>query len=178
MIVVPWTARRVNQSILKEINPEYTLEGLMLIQSFGHLMAKSLLIGKRPWCWERLRARGKGSNRRWDGWMASPTQGTWVWANSGDSEGQGSLARCSPWGHKESDTTERLNSNNRDDLMDQDLQWLTLMDVWLIAVWFERTATSHFMTNFTFGYIQHPVTRAYNIRVLVTNGVETGWPGG
>ena len=40
----------------------------------------------------------------------------------GDSEGQGSLARCSPWGHKESDTTERLNSNNRDDLIDQDLQ--------------------------------------------------------
>ena len=40
----------------------------------------------------------------------------------GDSEGQGSLAHCSPWGHKESDTTERLNSNNRDDLMDQDLQ--------------------------------------------------------
>ena len=38
---------------------------------------------KRPWCWERLRAGGEGSHRGWDGWMASPTQWTWVWANSG-----------------------------------------------------------------------------------------------
>ena len=45
--------------------------------------ANSQLIGKRPWCWERLRARGEGGNRGWDGWMASPTQWTWVWADSG-----------------------------------------------------------------------------------------------
>ena len=38
---------------------------------------------KRPWCWERLRAGGEGDNRGWDGWMASPTQWTWVWVNSG-----------------------------------------------------------------------------------------------
>ena len=38
---------------------------------------------KRPWCWERLKARREGDNRRWDGWMASPTQWTWVWVNSG-----------------------------------------------------------------------------------------------
>ena len=38
---------------------------------------------KRPWCWERLKARAEGDNRGWDGWMASPTQWTWVWANSG-----------------------------------------------------------------------------------------------
>ena len=38
---------------------------------------------KRPWCWERLKVRGEGSNRGWDGWMASPTQGTWIWGNSG-----------------------------------------------------------------------------------------------
>ena len=58
---------------------------------------------KRPWCWERLKA-GEGVNRGWDGWMASLTQWTWVWVNSGG------LACCSPWGHKESDTTEWLNS--------------------------------------------------------------------
>ena len=53
---------------------------------------------KRPRCWERLRTRGEGSNRGWDGWMASLTQWTWVWATAGDSEGQGSLAWCSSWG--------------------------------------------------------------------------------
>ena len=43
---------------------------------------KSWLIGKKPWCWERLRAGGEGDNRGWDGWMASPTQWTWVWVDS------------------------------------------------------------------------------------------------
>ena len=37
---------------------------------------------KRPWCWERLRAGGEGDDRGWDGWMASPTQWTWVWVDS------------------------------------------------------------------------------------------------
>ena len=64
---------------------------------------------KRPWCWERLKTGGEGDNRGWDGWMASLTLWTWVWASSRVGEGQGSLACCSPWGHKESDTTERLN---------------------------------------------------------------------
>ena len=53
---------------------------------------------KRPWCWERLRALGEGDNRGWDGWMASPTQWTWVWASFGVGDGQGSLAHCSPGG--------------------------------------------------------------------------------
>ena len=81
---VSWTARRSNQSILKEINTEYSLEGLMLklkLQYFGHLM-KRATYWKRRWWWERLRARGEGGSRGWDGWMASPTQWTWVWANS------------------------------------------------------------------------------------------------
>ena len=78
---VPWTARRSNQSILKEISPKYSLEGLMLklkLQYFGH-WCKEVTHLKRPWCWERLRAGGEGDNRRWDGWMASPTQWTWVY---------------------------------------------------------------------------------------------------
>ena len=45
--------------------------------------AKNWLIWKRPWCWERLKARGEGDDRGWDGWMASPTQQTWVWVNPG-----------------------------------------------------------------------------------------------
>ena len=63
---------------------------------------------KRPWCWERLKA-GEGDDRGWDGWMALPTWWARVWASSGTGDGQGSLACCSPWGHKESDTTEQLN---------------------------------------------------------------------
>ena len=82
---VPWTSRTSNQAILKEISTEYSLEGLMLklkLQYFGHLMQRSDSL-KRLWCWERLRAGGEGDDRGWDGWMASPTRWTWLWASSG-----------------------------------------------------------------------------------------------
>ena len=82
---VLWTARRSNQWILKEISPEYSLEGLMLkpkLQYFGHLMWRTDSF-ERPWCWERLKMGGEGDNRGWDRWMASPTQRTWVWVSSG-----------------------------------------------------------------------------------------------
>ena len=84
LLRVPWTARRSNKSILKEISPEHSLEGLMLnlkLQYFGHLMRRADSL-KRPWCWEILRAGGEGDDRGWDGWMVSPTQWTWVWVNS------------------------------------------------------------------------------------------------
>ena len=84
LLRVPWTARS-NQSILKEISPEYSLEGLMLklkLQYFGHLMRRTA-HWKRPWWWERLKAGGEGDDRGWDGWMASPTQWKWVWVNYG-----------------------------------------------------------------------------------------------
>ena len=67
---------------------------------------------KRPWCWERLRAEGEGDNRGWDGWMASPTEWTWVWVdsvNSGSWWWTGRPGCCSSWGCKESDTTKWLN---------------------------------------------------------------------
>ena len=84
LLRVPWTARRFSQSILKEISPEYSLEGLIMklkLQYFGHLMwrtdslEKTLMLG-------RLKAGGEGDNRGWDGWMASPIRWTWVWASS------------------------------------------------------------------------------------------------
>ena len=84
LLRVPWTARRSNQSILKEISPGCSLEGLMLklkLQYFGHLMRR-VDSWKRPWCWEGLGA-GEGDDREWDGWMASPTWWTWVWVDSG-----------------------------------------------------------------------------------------------
>ena len=85
---VPWTARRSNQSILKE----YSLEGLNIhwkdwcwswnsntLATWG----EEPTHGKRPWCWEILKAGGEGDLRGWDGWMASPTWHTWAWVNSG-----------------------------------------------------------------------------------------------
>ena len=83
LLRVPWTERRSNQSVLKEISPEYSLEGLMLklkLQYFDHLMGRADSLEK-TWCWERLKS-GEGDNRGWDGWMASPTQWTWVWVSS------------------------------------------------------------------------------------------------
>ena len=73
-------------------------------------ISEELTPWKRPWCWERLKARGEGDDRAWDGWMTSPTQWMWVWASSGRWYGQGSLVCCGPRGRKESDTTERLNN--------------------------------------------------------------------
>ena len=80
----PWTAERSNQSILKDISPEYSLEGLMLKQKLQYLAtwSKELTHLKRPWCWERLKAEG-GDNRGWDDWVVSLTQWTWVWVSSG-----------------------------------------------------------------------------------------------
>ena len=102
---IPWTARISNQSILKEINTKYSLEGLMLklkLQYFGHMMLradsleKTLILPKT----EGKRRRGQQRMRQL---MASLTQ--WAEQALGDGEGQGSVACCSPWGHKESDTT-------------------------------------------------------------------------
>ena len=72
--------------ILKEISPEYSLEGLMLklkLQYFG-IWCEELTHWKRPRCWERLKAGGEGDDRGWDGWMVLPTQWTWVSASSGE----------------------------------------------------------------------------------------------
>ena len=80
---VPWRARRSNQSILKEINPEYSLEGLMLkLQYSGHLVRRTDSLGKNL-ILERLKAVGEEGDRGWNCWMASLlTQWTWVWAGS------------------------------------------------------------------------------------------------
>ena len=84
LLKVPWSSRISNQSILKEINPEYSLEGLMLSWSSNTLAiwCEELTHLKRPWYWERLKAGGDGDDRIWDGWMASLTQWTWAWVNS------------------------------------------------------------------------------------------------
>ena len=84
MLIGHWTARRSNQSILKEISPGCSLEGLMLklkLWYFGHLMRRAdsfentLMLGK-------IEGRRRRGQQGWDGWMASPTQWTWVWVSS------------------------------------------------------------------------------------------------
>ena len=82
---VPWTARRSNQSILKETNPGISLEGMMLKWSSSTLATscEELTHWKRLWCWEGLGAGGEGDDRGWDAWMASLAQWMWVWVNSG-----------------------------------------------------------------------------------------------
>ena len=111
---VPWTARRSIQSILKEVSPEYSLEGLMLklkLQYFGHLMwrtdsvEKTLMLGKI----EGGRRRGQQRMRWLDGITDSMDEFEQA---LGAGDGQGSVTCCSPWGLKESDMTERLNWTN------------------------------------------------------------------
>ena len=112
LLRIPWTARRSNQSIRKEISPGCSLEGLMLklkLQYFAHLMRRADSFEK-TWCLERLKVRGERDDRGWDGWMAPLTWWTWVWVNSGSWWWTGRpgvlqfMRVC-----KESDMTEWLN---------------------------------------------------------------------
>ena len=110
LLRIPWTARR---SILKEISPGYSLEGLMLklkLQYFGHLMQRADSFEKTRMLEGKIEGRRK---RGWQGMrchlMASLTQWTWIWVDSGSWWWMGGLASCSSWGCKESDTAEQLN---------------------------------------------------------------------
>ena len=103
LLRVPWTARR---SVLGVHWKDWCWSWN---SSTLATWCKELTHWKRPWCWERLKAGGKGDDRGWGGWMASPTQWTWVWVNSGSRWWTGRPGFCSPWGRKESDMTEQLN---------------------------------------------------------------------
>ena len=111
LLRVPWTARRSNQSILK-ISPGISLEGMMLklkLQYFSHLILKSWFIGKdsdagRDWGQEE-KGTTEDEMAGWHHWLDG-REFEWT---LGVGDGQGSLGCCDSWGHKESDTTERLN---------------------------------------------------------------------
>ena len=142
LLRVPWTSRRSNQSILKEISPEYSLEGLMLklkCKYSGHLMRRTDLFEKtqesnqppikinkfilkkrkkekkRSWCWERLKAEGEGEDRGWDSWMALPTRWTWVWVNSGSWwwTGRRGVLRSMGWQRVGHNWATELNGTNK-----------------------------------------------------------------
>ena len=111
LLTVPWTSRRSNQSILKKIISEYSLEGLLLklkLQYFHLLMQRTDSL-EWPWCWERLKTGGEGDDRGWDGCIASLTQWTWVWASSRSWLWTGKPVVPQSWGCKELDKTEWLN---------------------------------------------------------------------
>ena len=112
LLRVPWTARRANQSILKETSPEYSLEGLTVklkLQQFGHLMRKTWLIWKDPDAGKDWGQEEKGMSEDemvgWHHWLNGHGFG-WT---PGFGDGQGGLACFGWWGHKESDMTEWLN---------------------------------------------------------------------
>ena len=85
LLRVPWSARRSNQSILKEINPNLHWKDWCWSWSSNTsaIWCEELTHYERPWCWERLKAGGERGDREWDGWMASATWWTRVWSNSG-----------------------------------------------------------------------------------------------
>ena len=160
LLRVPWTARRSNQSILKEISPGCSLEGLMLklkLQYFVHLMGrmdsfeKTLMLGK-------IEGRRKGDDRGWDGWMASLTQWTWVWVNSGIWWWTGGLACCSPWDRKDLYTTEWLN-------------WTELKFVMFSYVYGLFLSGSHvlcsFVTSMSVNYLFYLILPLFGVYILL-----------
>ena len=117
LLRVPWIAGRSNQSILREINPEYFFEGLMLklkLQYFGNLtrtadsLEKCLMLGKV----EGRRRRGHQRMR----WLDGITNGHELGQTLGDGEGQRGLVCCSPWGCEEADATWQLNNRNKNNI--------------------------------------------------------------
>ena len=109
LLRIPWTARRSNQSILKEISPGCSLEGMMLKLYLGHLMQRVWLIGKdsdagRDWGQEE-KGMTEDEMAGWHHWLDGHE---FEWT-PGIGDGQGGLVCCDSWGRKESDTTEQLN---------------------------------------------------------------------
>ena len=112
LLRVPWTARRSNQSILKEISPGCSLEGVMLklkLQYFGNLMRRADSLEKTLMLGGIRGRRRRGRQRmRWLGGITDSMDMN-LGKLQGVGDGQGSLACCSPWGYKESDTTVGLD---------------------------------------------------------------------
>ena len=120
---------------IKPVNPKANQSWIFIGRTDAEAEAPILgpsdenwLIG-RLWCWARLKAGGEEDDRGWDGWMASRTQWKWVWASSRSwFMDRDALACCSPWGHKELDTTEQLNWSDR-------VGWFSWVIHWSLSHW-------------------------------------------
>ena len=108
LLEVPWTARRSNQSILKDINPEYSLEGLKLkLQYFSHLMQRTDSLGKTLMLGKIEGGSRRGRQRmRWLDGITNSMHMNLSKLQELAGDGQGGLVCCNPWGHKGSDKTE------------------------------------------------------------------------
>ena len=157
LLRVPWTARRSNQSVLKEISPRCSLEGMMLklkLQYFGHLMHRVDSL-KRLWCWKWLGEGGKGMTEdEMAGWhhRLDGRESEWT---PGVGDGQGGLMCCDSWGYKESDTTERLNWTELNVLVDTHTLyciWIyqhilcTILSRVLLPIWCQNTYKKDFFS--------------------------------
>ena len=113
LLRVPWTARRTNQSILKETSPAYHWKEWCWSWNSNTLViwCEEPTHLKRLWCWEILKVGGEGDDREWVGWMASPTQWTWVCANSGRYGRTGNPGMLQSMGSQTVNTAEQLQMN-------------------------------------------------------------------
>ena len=150
LLRVPWSARRSNQSILKEISPGISLEGMMLklkLWYFGHLMwrvdslEKTLMLGGIG----GRRRRGRQKMRWLDGITDYGCESEWT---PGAGDGQGGLAFCDSWGCKESDTTERLNWTEL--IQPKRKMWLVMAGKWFSVMNF--TCSWTFANNLQVSY--------------------------
>ena len=138
LLRVPWITRKSNQFILKEISPGVHWKDWCWSWNSNILATscKELTHLKRPWFWERLRAGGEEDDRGWDGWMASPTQWTWVWVDSGSWWWTGRPGVLWFMGSQELDTIEWLKWTelNRTEYLIQ--TWTALLDTWALQfIW-------------------------------------------
>ena len=142
LLRAPWTARKSNQTILMEISPEYSLEGLMLklkLQYFGHMMWRTDSLEKDPDAGKNWRQEEKGMTEDemvgWHHWL----DGHEFEQALGVGDGQGGLVCCSPWGRKELDTTEQLNWTEKVNLRSW---WRRLLMLLRINPWLRFTNAS------------------------------------
>ena len=130
---VPWTSRRLNQSILKKINTEYwgVLKLKLKLQYFGHLMQRADSLGENPDAGKDRRQEEKGTTEDemvgWHHWL----NGHEFEQAPGDSEGQESLTCCNPWGHKKSDTNGQQQIKNRATIIKNYIKKMVILHNWV-----------------------------------------------
>ena len=128
---VRWTSRRLNQSILKKINPEYWWVLKLKLQYFGHLMQRADSLGENPDAGKDRRQEEKGTTEDemvgWHHWL----NGHEFEQAPGDSEGQESLTCCNPWGHKKSDTNGQQQIKNQATIIKNYIKKMVILHNWV-----------------------------------------------